>query len=272
MSLLEEITNSIIHEQIAILSGKGGVGKSLITVNLALELSRLGLKVAIFDADIDAPNLSEVANLPKNIKMNVQNERIIPYDWGGIKLVSLSFSYPEGAPVLWDDSQKQEVIEQILRLTDWGEVDYMLVDCPAGSGGELYAVLSGFTTGAIIVTTPQAAAISDAKRTIQALNEYKTPLIGVINNMTFREVKCPGCNRSFRVDFLKEKTWSDDLLLGELPDDPFIRLTNRINDFSVITAKILKRLPHLKEVKHYTGKRNYLQRRAASIIIKKITT
>ena len=259
-------------KKIAILSGKGGVGKSTITRNLAENLHNRGNKVGILDADVDTPNMPQIAGLPTDHVLEIIDEIIIPYDWNGIDVVSLAFSFPPEAPVLWDDSQRQEVIEQIVRLTKWNDLDYLLIDCPAGTGGELFAVLKlTQVVGGIIVTTPHAAAVSDAKRAKKALFEYRTPLIGIINNMSYSPIACPKCDHNFDILYAKEPIWTKDELLGEIPLLPEIITTNQIKNFDPIVAQILTRIPQLKEVKYYPKKLINIQRKLAKVALKRFS-
>lgn len=256
-------------KKIAVLSGKGGVGKSTITINIALQLQKKGFKVGIMDADIDCPNIPQVANLPMNIVIKVKDDMLIPIDWSGIDVISLAWTMPETTPILFDDTQKQETVEQIIRLTKWKEdLDYLIVDCPAGTGGVLYSVFQQDIIGGIIVTTPHAAAVADAKRARDMLMEYKTPLIGIINNMAYIEVACEKCFHSTRFDLGKREDWNLSEIIGNIPFTREITELNIIANFEPLVDEILKRLPHLKAVKFYDSKSQKIKRAAAKFAVK----
>lgn len=258
-------------KKIAILSGKGGVGKSTISINIALALKENGYKVGLLDADIDCPNVPQIANLPLNNNIEIVNNMLIPYDWDGIDVISLAWTMPETTPILFDDTQKQEIIEQIVALTKWrNNLDYLIIDCPAGTGGVLFAVLHEDITGGIIVTTPHAAAVSDAKRAKDMLKEYKVPLIGIINNMAFNLVKCQNCGSENFIKMAKDEkdSWEESDVIVDLPYKEEIITSNRIENFDAIILEILRRIPNLKKIKHYESRKQKLERAMTKFALK----
>jgi len=211
---------------IAVASGKGGVGKSTVAVNLALALAEAGAKVGLLDADIYGPTV------PKIIKIlsppsRASSGKLNPAEtYLGVKVMSLGFFVQEDSPVIWRGPLLAGALKQLLTDTEWGEVDYLVVDLPPGTGdAPLTLAQTVPLTGVVIVTTPQEASVVIASK---ALNMFKTlgiPIIGIVENMSY--FRCPGCGEKTHIfgesgGKLVAKSLGVNFL-GELPLNPDIR-------------------------------------------------
>ena len=168
---------------IAVSSGKGGVGKSTVSANLAIALARQGHRVGLMDADIYGPNIPRMfGSFEKPI---VSGGRIRPLEVHGVKLMSIGFLVERDAPAIWRGPIIMKVIQQFLRDVDWGELDYFLVDMPPGTGdAQLSLVQSVAVSGAVIVTTPQEMAVGDALKGAKMFERVSVPVLGIVENMS----------------------------------------------------------------------------------------
>lgn len=201
----EDIGNRIrgIKNIILIGSGKGGVGKSTITANLAIAFMNLGFKVGIIDADIYGPSIGKLFGFEGKVQLYGDGRsKVIPIEKYGIKIMSFSFLLEPGQAVIWRGPMLGKAIEQFLFEVLWGELDFLLIDLPPGTG-DIQLSLSQFVEvdGAIIVTTPQNVAIQDASRALTMFQQVKIPVLGIIENMS--EFICPHCGNSSYI-FSKE--------------------------------------------------------------------
>jgi ATP-binding protein involved in chromosome partitioning len=177
---------------IAISSGKGGVGKSTVAVNLAVALAQSGKRVGLMDADIYGPNIPLMIGV--NEPPMVLNEKIVPLEAHGVKLISLGFLIDRDQPAIWRGPIIMKIITQFLRDVAWGTLDYFIVDLPPGTGdAQLTLVQATNVTGAIIVTTPQEVAIGDALRGAKMFERVNVPVVGIVENMSWFE--CPHCGK-----------------------------------------------------------------------------
>ena len=177
---------------IAVSSGKGGVGKSTVCVNLAVSLARSGAKVGILDADIYGPNIPRMMGV--NEAPRVIGERIIPLEAHGVKVMSLGFIIERDQPAIWRGPIVMKIITQFLGDVDWGQLDYLLVDMPPGTGdAQLSLVQATNVHGAIIVTTPQEVSVGDALRGAKMFQRVGVPVLGIVENMSWLE--CPHCGK-----------------------------------------------------------------------------
>ncbi|HEY6829560.1 MAG TPA: Mrp/NBP35 family ATP-binding protein [Gemmatimonadaceae bacterium] len=177
---------------LAISSGKGGVGKSTVSVNLAVALAQSGKRVGLMDADIYGPNIPLMMGV--NEPPMVLNEKIVPLEAHGVKLISLGFLIDRDQPAIWRGPIIMKIITQFLRDVAWGTLDYFIVDLPPGTGdAQLTLVQATNVTGAIIVTTPQEVAIGDALRGAKMFERVNVPVVGVVENMSWFE--CPHCGK-----------------------------------------------------------------------------
>ncbi len=175
---------------IAVASGKGGVGKSTVTVNLAVALAASGAKVGILDADVYGPNIPHMMGV--NQDAEVRDELIIPPVAHGIKVASLGFFYKDVTPVIWRGPLVAGAVKQLLTQVDWGELDYLICDLPPGTGdASLTLAQTVPLTGVVIVTTPQEAALSIAAKALAMFRRLDVPILGVVENMSY--FVCPHC-------------------------------------------------------------------------------
>lgn len=180
-----------INQIIAVSSGKGGVGKTTVSVNVAIALSQTGAKVGLLDADITGPNVPIMMGDQEPPK--VENAKIIPKENYGIKYISMGVLVPPDQPVVWRGPMLDGVIKQFLRDVIWGELDYLIVDLPPGTGDAQLTICQAVPlAGGVIVTTPQDVALLDSKKSINMFKQMKVPILGVIENMSY--FICPKCN------------------------------------------------------------------------------
>jgi ATP-binding protein involved in chromosome partitioning len=169
---------------IAVASGKGGVGKSTVSVNLAVALAQSGASVGLLDADITGPNIPLMMGLEGQPKASANN-KITPLERYGVKAISIQFFVPEGQPIVWRGPLVGGAIQQFLRDVDWGELDYFLVDMPPGTGdAQLSLVQSVAVSGAVIVTTPQDMSVGDALKGAKMFERVSVPVLGIVENMS----------------------------------------------------------------------------------------
>ncbi len=171
-----------VRNVIAVASGKGGVGKSTVTINLAAALARTGARVGLLDADIYGPSIPLMLGT-KERPTQVEN-RITPVIKNGIRLMSMGFLVPENQPVIWRGPMVHGALTQFLTQTDWGELDYLLIDMPPGTGdAQLTISQNAPLSGAVIVTTPQEVSLLDARRGLMMFQSVNVPILGIIENM-----------------------------------------------------------------------------------------
>ena len=177
---------------IAVSSGKGGVGKSTVCVNIAVSLAARGARVGILDADIYGPNIPRMMGVMEAPR--VVNDRIIPLDAHGVKVMSIGFIIERDQPAIWRGPIVMKILTQFLGDVDWGDLDYLLVDMPPGTGdAQLSLVQATQVHGAIIVTTPQEVAVGDALRGAKMFQRVGVPVLGIVENMSWFE--CPHCGK-----------------------------------------------------------------------------
>jgi ATP-binding protein involved in chromosome partitioning len=176
-----------IRNAIAIASGKGGVGKSTVAVNMAAVLAQSGARVGLLDADIYGPNLPTmmgVDQLPP-----VQNDRLVPAEAYGVKLMSIGFLVKPDQPLIWRGPMLHSVIRQFLTDVEWGELDYLIVDLPPGTGDAALSLAQSLPlSGGVIVTLPQQVSLDDARRGLEMFRQLDVPVFGVVENMSYLEL------------------------------------------------------------------------------------
>jgi ATP-binding protein involved in chromosome partitioning len=203
---------------LAVSSGKGGVGKSTVSVNVAVALAQQGQRVGLMDADIYGPNIPRMMGVDQ--KPEVQGGKIQPLESHGVKLISLGLIVERDAPAIWRGPIIMKVIGQFVRDVDWGQLDYFLVDLPPGTGdAQLSLAQTVHIRGAIIVTTPQEVSVGDALRGAKMFERVGVPVIGVVENMSY--FVCPHCGERTEI-FLTGggQRLADELgvpLLGQVP-------------------------------------------------------
>ena len=172
-----------IAKIIAVSSGKGGVGKSTTTVNLAHSLYKIGKKVGLLDADIYGPSIPKMLGI--NGQPEIKDNKIIPLVANGIKCMSIGFLVGEDSAVIWRGPQATKALNQMLRDVEWEELDYLLIDMPPGTGDiHLSLAQQVPVDGVVIVTTPQEVALADARKSIEMFKKVNVPIIGIIENMS----------------------------------------------------------------------------------------
>jgi Mrp family chromosome partitioning ATPase len=187
---IQENVSKIKH-RIAVFSGKGGVGKTTVSVNLAFSLLQEGFSTGILDADITGPNIPKMMNV--NDDLIFLNERIVPFEKYGIKMISMASLIKGGQPVIWRGPLRSKIINQFLADVDWGKLDYMIADLPPGTGDEILTIAQKMKPDyAVIVTTPQEVSVIDAERAINMAKKLEIPFIGVVENMS--GFICPHCS------------------------------------------------------------------------------
>jgi ATP-binding protein involved in chromosome partitioning len=180
-----------VKNVIAVGSGKGGVGKSTVSVNLAVALAQAGAKVGLLDADITGPNIPMMLGVSGQPKAS-ENNKITPLERHGVKCISIQFFVPEGQPIVWRGPLVGGAIQQFLRDVDWGDLDYLVVDLPPGtSDAQLTLAQSVPLGGAVLVTTPQEVALSDVGKALAMFKRLSVPILGLVENMT--AFACPHC-------------------------------------------------------------------------------
>jgi len=178
---------------VAVASGKGGVGKSTTSVNLAVALARMGLKVGLLDADIYGPSLPRMLGL--NRKPDIKGDKMMPLEAWGLKAMSIGFLVEEETPMIWRGPMVMGALEQMMGQVEWGALDIMIVDMPPGTGDAQLTMAQRVTlAGAVIVSTPQDIALIDARRGVRMFERTAVPVLGLIENMSF--FCCPNCNHS----------------------------------------------------------------------------
>jgi ATP-binding protein involved in chromosome partitioning len=215
-----------VKNLVAVASGKGGVGKTTVAVNLALSLAKLGHQVGLLDADVYGPNVPIM--LGSNAEpMATAQQRIIPVEAQGIKMISMGLLNPGDKPVIWRGPMLHSVITQFLRSVEWGQLDYLIIDLPPGTGDvQLTLIQTVAVSGAVIVTTPSVVALADVRKAIEMFRQVNVEILGVVENMS--SFACPHCGKP--VDIFGHGEGSKTAVaygvpvLGEIEIDPRIRV------------------------------------------------
>ena len=215
-----------VKNLIAVASGKGGVGKTTVAVNLAIALQKLGAKVGLLDADVYGPNVPVMLGTSE-MPRAMEDRTIIPVEAHGVKMISMGLLNPGDKPLIWRGPMLHSVVQQFLRSVVWGELDYLLADLPPGTGDvQLTMIQTVALTGAVIVTTPSVVALADVRKAVEMFRQVQVEILGVVENMSY--LVCPHCND--RVDIFGygegarlAQTFGAPFL-GEIEIDPRIRV------------------------------------------------
>ncbi len=176
-----------VKNVIAVASGKGGVGKSTVAVNIAVALAQSGARVGLLDADIYGPNVPTMMGV-KQLPQQAQG-KLVPAEAYGVRLMSIGFLVKPGQPLIWRGPMLHSAIRQFLADVDWGELDYLVIDLPPGTGdAQLSLAQSVPLSGGLIVTLPQQVSLEDASRGLEMFRELKVPILGVVENMSYLEL------------------------------------------------------------------------------------
>jgi ATP-binding protein involved in chromosome partitioning len=225
---------------VAVGSGKGGVGKTTLAVNLAIVLSKLGHKVGLLDADVYGPNVPLMLGLNAQPKVLGDN-RIEPLEAHGLKVISVGFLNPGDKPLIWRGPMLHSIIKQFLGSVVWGELDYLVVDLPPGTGDVALSLIQTVPlTGAIVVSTPSDVSLQDARKAIEMFRQMKVDLVGMVENMSY--FVCPHCNHQTDI-FSRggaEKTAATFGVsyLGEVQLDPDIRKASDSGQPTVLAGEV----------------------------------
>lgn len=213
-----------VRHVVGVGSGKGGVGKSTVAVNLACALAQTGARVGLLDADIYGPSIPTMMGICK--EPFVSNKKLIPLEAHGVKMISMGFLVPPNQAVIWRGPMVVGALKQFLTDVHWGELDYLVIDLPPGTGDvQLSLAQNAKLAGAVVVTTPQTVALDDARRSVSMFEKVNIPLLGIVENMS--QFICPACGHQepiFGVGggeaYAKELKTA---YLGAIPLEPSIR-------------------------------------------------
>jgi ATP-binding protein involved in chromosome partitioning len=214
-----------VNAIIAVGSGKGGVGKTTLSVNLAIALSKMGHKVGLLDADVYGPNVPLMLGANEQPKVMGENQ-IAPINSHGLKVISVGFLNPGDKPLIWRGPMLHSIIKQFLGSVQWGQLDYLVIDLPPGTGDVALSLIQTVPlTGAIVVSTPSDVSLQDARKAIEMFRQMKVDIVGMVENMSY--FVCPHCQHEIDI-FSRggaEKTAKqfDIAFLGSIELDPEIR-------------------------------------------------
>jgi ATP-binding protein involved in chromosome partitioning len=214
-----------VRNLIAVGSGKGGVGKTTVAVNLAIGLSQLGHNTGLLDADVYGPNVPLMLGLRE--APHAIGDRIQPLERFGVQVMSMGFLNPGDKPLIWRGPMLNSVVQQFLRGVDWHDLEYLVIDLPPGTGDvQLTLIQTAPVTGAIIVTTPSEVSLEDARKAVLMFQQVRVPVLGIVENMSYMVV--PGSGQ--RIDVFGEgggRRTAEAMsvpFLGELPLNPEVRI------------------------------------------------
>jgi ATP-binding protein involved in chromosome partitioning len=214
-----------IRNIVAVGAGKGGVGKSTTSVNLALALARRGARVGIMDADVYGPNLPQMLGIDAQPEVT-EDKKMRPPEAHGVKAISIGMLVPPDQAVIWRGPMLHGAVQQFMRDVAWGELDYLIVDLPPGTGDVTLSLSQSVpVAGAVVVTTPQGVSVSDVRKAVGMFRQLNIPVLGVVENMSY--FVCGHCNE--RTDIFGTgggRRMAEDMglnFLGEIPIDTRVR-------------------------------------------------
>jgi ATP-binding protein involved in chromosome partitioning len=238
---------------VAVGSGKGGVGKTTLAVNLALALTKLGHKVGLLDADVYGPNVPLMLGTNGQPKV-LPDQRIEPLEIHGLKVISVGFLNPGDKPLIWRGPMLHSIIRQFLGSVEWGLLDYLIVDLPPGTGDVSLSLIQTVPlTGAIVVSTPSDVSLQDGRKAIEMFRQMKVDVVGMVENMSY--FVCPHCKHEIDI-FSRggaEKTASQFgiAFLGNIQLDPDIRKAGDTGKPAVLEGE---NSPHAKSLFDFARK------------------
>ena len=178
-----------VKQMVAVASGKGGVGKTTVAVNLAIALAQLKSRVGLLDADIYGPNVPLMLGTTEQPRA-IDEQTILPIDAQGLKMISMGLLVPADRPMIWRGPMLHSALTQFLRNVQWGELDYLVVDLPPGTGDvQLTLIQTVPLSGAVIVTTPSVVALADVRKAIEMFRQVNVEVLGIVENMSY--FNCP---------------------------------------------------------------------------------
>ncbi len=215
-----------VKNLVAVASGKGGVGKTTVAVNLAIALERMGAAVGLLDADVYGPNVPLMLGTEEQPQA-LSERQILPVGAYGLKIISMGLLNPGDKPMIWRGPMLHSVMQQFLRSVVWGDLDYLIVDLPPGTGDvQLSLIQTVALTGAVLVTTPSAVALQDVRKAVEMFRQVNVDVLGIVENMGY--FACPHCQKRVDIFGQGEGQKLAELygvpLLGEIEIDPQIRI------------------------------------------------
>jgi ATP-binding protein involved in chromosome partitioning len=224
---------------IAVGSGKGGVGKTTLAVNLAIAMAKLGHKVGLLDADVYGPNVPLMLGTSAQPKVLAEN-RIEPLEAHGVRVISVGFLNPGDKPLIWRGPMLHSIIRQFLGSVEWGELEYLVVDLPPGTGDVALSLIQTVPlTGAIVVSTPSDVSLQDARKAIEMFRQMKVDVVGVVENMSY--FVCPHCHKETdifsRGGAQRTAEQFGVAYLGDVQLDPDIRRSGDMGNPAVLAGE-----------------------------------
>jgi ATP-binding protein involved in chromosome partitioning len=215
-----------VKNMVAVASGKGGVGKTTVAVNLALALARMKSTVGLLDADIYGPNVPLMLGTTEQPQA-LDEQTILPVEAQGLKMISMGLLVPPDRPMIWRGPMLHSALTQFLRNVRWGELDYLIVDLPPGTGDvQLTLIQTVPLSGAVVVTTPSVVALADVRKAIEMFRQVNVEVLGIVENMSY--FSCPHCQGKIDVFGHGEGKRMADMFgvpfVGEIEIDPQIRV------------------------------------------------
>ncbi|MFW8601758.1 P-loop NTPase [Desulfobacterota bacterium M19] len=253
-----------IAHKILVMSGKGGVGKSTVSTNLALGLANRGFKVGLMDVDLHGPDVCRMLNLNENLKdASMDQGALVPTMRVGdnLKVISLEYMMEDrDDPIIWRGPLKIQAIRQFIADMDWGELDYLIIDAPPGTGDEPLTIADTIKDAqALVVTTPQDVALADVRKSINFCNHVKMKIIGLVENMS--GLICPHCNnvvevfksgggertaRDFDINFMGRIPMDPRVVIGGDEGSPYLTSTSdspAVKAFGALIDNVVKNTP-----------------------------